>query len=191
MRIIAIDPGTSSDGLVDLAGPETVLKAEQMPHEDVLDYIASCPRPATVVVEQIVSYGVGIGNDTLRTCEHAGAVVQQARVYMHSTVWLSRPAVCRRLMGSTRSASKGEVWQRVVDLYGGTDRAIGGVRCGKCKGKGWFGRGRPPCPAGCAEGDDGVWYETLPGPLSGVRAHCRDAMALAAVYLIDEGVINP
>lgn len=49
-----------------------------------------------------------------------------------------------------------------LEIYGQRSRASAywvDVKCPKCRGKGWFGRGRPDCPACVAQGKEPIWKE--------------------------------
>jgi hypothetical protein len=77
------------------------------------------------------------------------------------------------LCGATNAKDK-NVSQAIKDRFGGETVAVGGKKCPKCKGKGWFGPGRPKCPE-C----DGSKWEYPPGPLAGVASHVWAALAVA------------
>lgn len=69
-------------------------------------------------------------------------------------------------------AKDSNIRQSLIDRFGGENIAIGGVRCPKCKGKGWTGREHTPC----AE-----WFHP-PGPLHGITADCWSALAIATYW---------
>jgi hypothetical protein len=77
------------------------------------------------------------------------------------------------LCGASNVKDK-NVNQAIKDRFGGESIAVGGKKCQKCKGKGWFGPGRPTCPE-C----DGAMWENPPGPLAGVAGHAWAALAVA------------
>jgi hypothetical protein len=86
------------------------------------------------------------------------------------------------------TAKDKDVRQAVIDHYGGDAKAIGGKKCGTCKGKGWVGRGRPKCED-CGEFTgifDGTGYETPPGPLHGVSGHAWSALAVGLTWLAQQ-----
>jgi len=76
------------------------------------------------------------------------------------------------------AAKDTNVRQALIDRFGGNDIAIGGERCAKCKGKGWFGAGRPVCQE-C----DGKQWAHPPGCLHKVSSHSWPALAVALTWI--------
>jgi len=65
------------------------------------------------------------------------------------------------------------VRQALIDLFGG-ERAVGGKKCPRCKGKGWYGRGRSVCQECTGSG-----WRIPPGPLYNLRSDMWSALAVA------------
>lgn len=181
MIILGIDPGPTKSGWceVECSGEGGLILPKwwgQDTNQEVLLLASTIgARDAQhVAIEKVVNYGRAVGKDvfeqvfwTGRFFEAAGGDAARASRY-------SRPEVCLAVCGITK-ATKAEVRQGLIDIYGGEEVAIGGKKCWKCKGKGWFGAGRPVCPE-CG----GKKFETPPGPLYGMTGpHAWDAFAVA------------
>lgn len=78
------------------------------------------------------------------------------------------------------TANDSNIRRALIDRFGGDNVAIGGVKCPKCKGKGWSGRGRLIC-----EDCNGEKWLHPPGPLAGISADCWSALAIA-VYATEK-----
>lgn len=76
------------------------------------------------------------------------------------------------------------VRQALIDRFGG-DTAMTGLKCSACKGKGWLGRGRQPCPA-C----NGSKWEQAPGELYGFASHAWSALAVACYWADKKPMIH-
>lgn len=70
------------------------------------------------------------------------------------------------------TANDSNIRAALIDRWGGQDKAIGGKRCRKCKGKGWYGRERTACPE----------WEHPPGPLYEVSGDVWAALAVAVTW---------
>jgi len=145
---------------------------------------------ADLIIEGMVSYGMPIGRDVLDTAVWIGRFETYAitavpdrriRPYIEQ---ITRPAVKLELCNN-RTAKDTNVRQAIIDIYGGDEKALRGVKCPECRGQGWRGRGRPPCDA-CADpqrpGEHGTGYLVPPGPLVGVASHGWSALALAVTF---------
>lgn len=71
-----------------------------------------------------------------------------------------------------------QIRQALIDLYGGETVAIGGKKCSKCKGKGWFGAGRPTCDQ-CK----GKKWDQPPGPLNGISQDVWQALGVGVTWI--------
>ena len=174
--IIAIDPGSTESAYIWLreGKPEHPAK---VPNEHLLTGLRNTAKIVTdeieLVIEDIQHYGRGmaVGAEVFETCIWIGRFIQVwvPRPYRR----IRRPTVKAHVCGSV-TANDAQVRQALIDLYGGTERAIGSLRCPACKGKGWRGVGRPECVA-CGGGG----WKHPPGILHGIAKDVWSALALA------------
>ena len=133
--------------------------------------------PACLAVEDITNMGMAVGSDVFKTMFWSGRFCQvwsmNRNVGLRVFSQIPRPEIKLFLCGSSR-AKDPNVRQALIDRYGGDEVAIGGKKCLKCKGKGWFGSGRPECK----ECKGGGWLQP-PGPLHGFSGHTWSALAVA------------
>lgn len=188
MKILAIDPGPVQSGWVYY---DTETKLPLFFGIDTTRELISRMDPARAI-DQLVIEKVGTqqqnmaGDPVFETCVSIGRFVEAFNRDADVCRDLTRSAVIIHLHGFQRRKRADGTWFKVKDKhinalirerYGGQEKAIGGVRCPKCKGKGWFGAGRPVCPA-CG---GNKWLHP-PGPLFGIASHAYDAIALAITW---------
>jgi hypothetical protein len=135
--------------------------------------IAAHNDQGVLCVEMMEARGMPTSNEELLTCVAIGRFIER---WGHPYTLITRRDVKLHICGSSR-AKDPHVRQALIDRFGGQRYAIGGKKCGKCKGKGWFGPGRPVCPE-C----EGSKWEIPPGPLHGVASHAWAALGVAACY---------
>lgn len=121
-----------------------------------------------LVIESVECYGMPVGTDVIETCYWIGRFDRD-----ETAILMPRREVKLHLCGDSRAADP-NVRQALIDRFGGK-AALSSNKCGKCKGKGWFGAGRPPCPK-CGG------TPPPPGPLYGIKTHLWSALALAVTY---------
>ena len=179
MQILGIDPGTYESGwlvydtekrrpiLFDNWKNEKLLASIEGP-DLVADYLA---------IELIQNYGpqFPVGRETFETCYWIGDF--RHAFGKDKTTLISRKTAMNCLCGTAASSAK-YLRQALIDYFGGKSMAIGNKRCPKCKGKGWFGAGRPTCPV-C---NGGKW-KYPPGPLCGITEHLWSALAIAVTWV--------
>ena len=199
MRVLAIDPGTTKSGwcLLEDGVPK------DWAWEDNRE-IASClinigyPQADVLVIEDVGHYGLPVGKDVFETVKWIGKFEQGFEHFywdeflrsedtgsesaLPRAVLIPRPEVLVNLCGKRQGANDSSVRQALIDRFGGNEVAVGGKKCQRCKGKGWFGPGRPACD----ECIDSTGWETAPGPLHGVSGHSWSALAVGVTYL-DQG----
>lgn len=117
----------------------------------------------------------------------------------------SRVAVKDHILGTAAGADS-DIRDELIERFGGVPRAVGGVRCHVCKGKGYRGRARKLLPileigesrvratpgwirvdegkAGpreylACEQCHGSKWTCKPGPLYSISSHCWSALAVA------------
>lgn len=181
MNIIAIDPGSEYSAFVIYNGvaPHGFGKVTNQRMREVLIHhkspyrVVEC-RAETLVVEMLKPRGMPTSMEEMRTLWWIGRFAE---------IWGDRPYeevgrmdVKLHMCGSVR-ASDPNIRRAVIDKWGGDNKAIGGKKCRRCKGKGWFGRDRPTC----TECNGGKWRHP-PGPLFGVTADVWQAMGVAITW---------
>ncbi len=190
--ILAIDPGSEKSGWV--------LMKDGVPVEwgwdnnnDLLFRIAGViVRNDTLLIEDVTHMGMAVGKDVFETVRWSGRFD-----YDQTAIFIDRKQVKLTLCGNPR-AKDPNIRQAIIDRFGGDAKAIGGKKCRTCKGKGWKGRYRPPCPDCHCDSEhrpakledigirDRCGYETPPGPLAGITGHVWSALAVALTYM-DKG----
>lgn len=136
--------------------------------------VACSTQQTALAIEDIDCYGMPVGRDVFETCKWIGKFEQ---AWGGPCIEIPRREIKLHLCGTAR-AKDANVCAALIDRFGpGKDKAIGGKQCPRCKGKGWFGAGRPTCPE-CS----GSKYKTPPGPLYGVTSHVWSALAVAVTY---------
>lgn len=76
--VVGIDPGTKQSAYVEWDG-KFVTGVATLPNLDVARYLRTIDRRACVAIENVVSYGMPIGRETLETCVWIGRFYQVAR----------------------------------------------------------------------------------------------------------------
>jgi hypothetical protein len=175
MRVFAIDPGTTKSGWVSLVNGVPALWG-WADNDVLIEKLQTIwGQESTLVIEDIGNYGMAVGRDTFDTCKWMGRFDQ---AHVTDAIFIPRPTIKTHLCG-VASAKDGNVRQALIDRYGGDEIAVGGKKCQRCKGKGWFGPGRPRCD----ECIDSTGWETAPGPLHGVSGHSWSALAVGVTWL--------
>ena len=170
--ITGLDPGPSESALVTLCG-SLVLRARYLPNEDIRE--GELDPDALLAIEEVQSYGTVVGKSVFDTCVEIGRFVE---AHSGEYTLISKPNWKLEVTHHPRSKNK-HVRQALIDRWGGEEVAIGGAKCPKCKGKGWFGRGRPTC-ARCG----GSRWEHAPGQLYHITGHMWDALGVAVAAQI-------
>lgn len=131
--VLCIDPGPEQSGYV-LVQDGKVIEGGRLCNEELLDLSTwrGEPRyqsPNTIIIEWLSCYGSAIGQTVLRTAEMCGRVKERIRLFYERVQYLelTRPEVCRRLTGQTRSITKAVIRRAVIDIMGevGTKREPG------------------------------------------------------------------
>ncbi|MHC4361223.1 MAG: hypothetical protein ACYSTZ_00245 [Planctomycetota bacterium] len=186
MIIIAIDPGPIESGHVMFDVDTTnVLMAVSRPNKHIETSLSSLSTDPLyhMAIEMYANYGMPCGQSGFETCAQIGRFEKSCEPMVHKRIFRKEVAVT--LCGSVK-AKDTNIRQQIIDMYGGIERAIGGRKCNKCKGKGWFGAGRPMCTS-CR----GSGWNTHPGPLFDVTGHAWSALGIALTYAIQSGYLNP
>lgn len=175
MKLIAIDPGTQQSAMVCYDTIAEVVLDKGILDNRCLEFDLSRLHSSYkfLVIEWIESYGMPVGAEVFHTCRWVGHF--EVAWQLNSEL-VPRRQVKLHLCGSGR-AKDPNIRQALIDRFGGYDVAIGNKRCRKCKGKGWFGAGRPECPK-CG----GSGWQLEPGPLADFHDDLWAALALAVTY---------
>lgn len=183
MIIIGIDPGPEKSGFCEIhLRDASIWQAGTLKNQEIRDKLLSERRIIDVALEMPASYGMAVGATILDTCVEIGRYLQCCQSPF-KTALLFRKTIASTLCGQAKA--KGPfIRQCIIDMYG--EGAIGGKKCTKCKGKGWFGAGRLECTQ-C----NGAGWDVPPGPLYNVTTHAWDALAVAIAYAIKAGYLNP
>lgn len=187
ITIIAIDPGPKQSGVAIFQLPERLVFGAIYPNDQLEMFLSSemsdmIGMDSVLAIEMVACYGMPVGADTFRTCVQIGRFEKSASM-PHKEVY--RGDVKLALCGNKR-AKDANIRQCIIDMFGGKDKAIGGKKCTKCKGKKWYGREHTPCPK-CKE----TGWENPPGPLYSVKSHAWSALAIALTFAVNEGHISP
>ena len=187
--VIGIDAGKDQSGIVYFDADDALLVYTGVLPNDYIEHLledtdySNTTNKPHLAMEWISNYGMAVGQTTFMTCYQVGRFSKCNKNL--SVNLITRPEVKLALCNSMK-AKDSNVRQQLIDMYGGREKAIGGKKCPTCKGKGWFGAGRPVCPD-C--GGTGWLYP--PGPLKKVTSHAWAAIAVAVVFSIKAGYLNP
>lgn len=180
-RIVAVDPGPEESAFTiylpdehDIADMNIVGNKELL---QILRQEAAGGPEITLAIEMIASYGMTVGKSTFDTCVWIGRFEQcwldsGGETYSEIFRREAKLALCQHPRAKDKN-----IRRAVIDRFGGEKKGIGNVKCPKCKGKGWFGRGRPTCPE-C----DGSGYKVPPGPLADAATDMWASTAVALTF---------
>jgi hypothetical protein len=122
MSIMAIDPGTTHSGWVTY-GEGRPLRGGVEENHELLLRVAHHEGP--VAIEEVRSYGMAIGQETIDTIRWIGRFQQAAggdRVRL-----IPRKDVCKHVCNDGR-AKDPQIRQALIDRYGGKAAAVGTVK---------------------------------------------------------------
>lgn len=180
MSIVGIDPGTEYSALLAFdPTSRAVLIFEYSRNEDLRSKLRLwANRHLDVLAIETMSFQArSTGRETFETCYWIGKFLEAWEAKCGRSVEIERNTLRKQIAGDA-CANDSVLRAALIDRFGpGKERAIGGKKCPKCKGKGWFGAGRPTCPV-CT----GSTWKTPPGPLYGVSKHVWSALAVAVAY---------
>ncbi len=191
--VCGIDPGGSgTTGAVLCSGWAPGRAGQWPPYLPSNVDVVACSdswHEATGHIESVVGPRICVGiEDTpstqafnVLTVKQIGALTYAAHRAGATKVVLAQAQAIRYwLFGSRPPKGQGDrlVDQKLLALYGGKDKAVGGRNCPSCKGKGWVGRNHTACE-GC-----GGYRRTPRGPLWSLwkprsNQHLRAALAVA------------
>jgi hypothetical protein len=209
MKLATIDPGTEKSAFVlwDGKRPTASFIEENGKLLTFLYRSRQGNEFEHIAIEGIQCQGMAVGAETFTTCIWIGRFIE---AWGGEWSLVYRNEVKMHLCGSPR-AKDPNIRQALIDKFGGESKAIGGVKCGTCKGvgtKGYVvsqcpdcgGRGVVPgariqknCPRckrkGTVRGDKatcefcrGSKWSHPPGPLHDIATHCWSALAVAVTF---------
>jgi len=124
--ILAIDPGTCESGWVafDAVGDRVVriLDFGKDENEAVINRVRKAPE--LVVIEKLVSYGRGVGNEVLETCEWVGRFTQCAYEHCIPVGFVKRVEEKRELCG-TPTANDSMIRNALIAEFAEHDKKSG------------------------------------------------------------------
>lgn len=125
MRIVAIDPGTRSSGLVHFEDGKVLEAHSEFENKALLDALSGSRwgGDAVYVFEQIENYGANVGKDVFETVFWTGRFYQVAFEYA-AVFRMPRKAVKLHLCGSPR-AKDSDIRAAILDRFGGAEMAKG------------------------------------------------------------------
>lgn len=125
MRLIAIDPGTTESGVIVFGDNAEIKMSRVLENAAVISLLRLPCCPTDVVIEMIASYGMAVGRTTFETVVWIGRFMETCHREQHVTPYrMYRKEVKLHLCGQSR-AKDANIWQAIVDRYGGKEAAIG------------------------------------------------------------------
>jgi hypothetical protein len=132
LPIMAIDPGPTESAIVILQ-PNGTLKKAKVANDDLPDWLSwhgsgGAANSGLLVVEMVASYGMAVGASVFDTCVVIGRIIEAYRHVAPSyrQVYLMRRAdVKLQLCHQTTKVNDAVIRQRMIDEWGGKERAIG------------------------------------------------------------------
>lgn len=126
MTILAIDPGTTHSAIVEFTEQtREILHAAKMSNEHVRQYILKFSHPYQIrhlAIEMIASYGKPVGEEVFETCLWIGRFIE---AFGGDYTLIKRREIKFHLCGTDKGVNDAVIRQRLIDLYGGKDAAIG------------------------------------------------------------------
>ena len=162
MFVMSIDPGTTHSGYAVLDEETTVVQQFGNTDNHTLGNLIErqCTEyQTTVVIEQIKSYGMAIGQTTLDTCVWIGRFIERAN---SDVVLIPRKTIVTELTGSPK-ANDSNIRRYVLDYYTELHEKLG------------YGLGGGAEPV--------IGRENNPGILHGATSHVFQAIAVGLCYI--------
>ena len=153
MTTMAIDPGPVQSAYVVMTHDMQIVAKGILENWQLRSRICTsfCD---TVVIEQIKSYGMSVGESIFRTCYESGRMIEAAQSSEKAVYMLPRAKVKIHVCGSMR-AKDGNIRQAIIDRYPAT------------------GGGKLPQ----------IGIKSAPGPLFGVSKDVWAALAVAITFV--------
>lgn len=120
-RIIAIDPGTHESAFVVMDSSRSVMAFDIRPNEDIGFFLRNSPLD-WLSIEMVASFGKPVGQEVFDTCVWIGRFIG---AFAGPHTLITRPQIKKHLCHSFFKVTDGAIRQRVIDLFGGKEAAIG------------------------------------------------------------------
>jgi hypothetical protein len=173
--VLAIDPGRHESAYAFVEANE--VGTGLLSNARLLSWLyKQANPPPTLVVERMNFMPNHCGDEVHETNVFAGRCLEAYANCSGTAHRIYRRVVAVHTTGATRGDAT--IRAALIDRFGGKDKAIGGTRCSRCKGKMWTGRDHIPCRQ-C----DATGWKYPKGLLYGVVTHCWQALALGLAYL--------
>lgn len=125
--ILAIDPGTTESGWVQLANGQPAASGKTE-NGALLEMVGECLAFDMLAIEMVASYGMAVGEEVFRTVWWTGRFAEAWWAGGNGLPReIKRKAVCLHLCNSPR-ANDSNVRQALIDRWGGKAAAIGNAR---------------------------------------------------------------
>jgi hypothetical protein len=131
MTFIAIDPGTTQSAIVVFDSPQKVLFVATEENDRIENRLRRCCYDWHTVekkgyehlaIEMVASYGASVGEEVFETCLWIGRFIG---AFNGPTTKLKRHEIKMALCHTMKGVNDSVIRQRLIDLYGGKDKAIG------------------------------------------------------------------
>lgn len=117
LTLLAIDPGTTRSGWVQLGKNNDVLDSGITVNDDLIDFVCECGMLGDeLAIEMIASYGKPVGAETFETCVWIGRFMQAfGRPFATSLVFRRQ---VKRWVCNNDQAKDPHVRQALIDIFG-------------------------------------------------------------------------
>lgn len=120
--LVAIDPGPTQSAFVTIKG-RTPDEWGKVPNDELNFRLFQTNRDYHVAIEMIASYGATVGEEVFETCVWIGKFM--ATVGDEWVTRIKRHEVKSHLCPGVKGVNDAVIRQRLIDLYGGKNVAIG------------------------------------------------------------------
>lgn len=124
---LAIDPGPTESAYVwlhetPMQHPVEIMDFGKKPNAEVLNMVSFSSFRTPLVIEQVACYGMPVGEEVFETVYWTGRFAQAWSGPVHR---IKRTEVKMHLCHQTKGVNDSVIRQRLIDLFGGKDKAIG------------------------------------------------------------------
>ena len=130
---IAIDPGTRQSAFVAFSSPQDIHCFATVDNENLelrlREFCYEWCKPAEkltgyhhLAIEMVASYGKPVGDEVFQTCLWTGRFIG---AFNGPHTLLKRHQIRQHLCHATAGVNDGVIRQRLIDMYGGKEAAIG------------------------------------------------------------------